>query len=313
MSWLKLTSDCLYLMKGGSDEYLDKIVFGKLVEGESKTIKEFPRRWFSSVQWPRTIILNLADNQNTHTSFSENEILKVLEIPVSSKLINHLKESKTLPDIISTFFEKKGNFLDDFYKYTFTYKDEKDREVSKSYEVLPIKFEYSQEVRNEKNLDFPFIPFNEEDPDFNIELPSFADEILFPIIFSAGFTIRPSLAKFSPVSSRDPKIRASLRINKRASLPINSSPVSLRTLEKALQPKMFQLDGTPDLSSVAQKILKTWGISVTFPASMGNHQTFLSFPDMVTFPEVLDALASSHNANWDWAGRSIAKLVSLPQ
>jgi hypothetical protein len=239
MSWLKLNSESLYLMKGGVKKYIDKVSIEQipLEEDNKKTMPglvDFPYGWFASVmQRPGTIIINPDEKdkdekgENLITPFSTNTILKILEIPISYELFVELKKADKVSKLIEIFLDNLGRFSDNFYKYYHS-----DNQV---YRVLIPSFPDAEEISIEPK-DFPTIIFN-PDPDDEEEDPSFS-QILFGLIFKKGYTIRPFLLK---TPEKDSKIQAQLSfIMQPGKNPVRSlKVVSVSTLEKAVEPRNF--------------------------------------------------------------------------
>jgi hypothetical protein len=80
MSWLKLTSESLFLMKGGTNEYLKKIdlqTHETLSDKESRV--DIPKDWLTESNAPRTIIIDVGSTENPSESianFDPDDVFK---------------------------------------------------------------------------------------------------------------------------------------------------------------------------------------------------------------------------------------------
>lgn len=64
MSWLKMTSESLFLMKGGTDQFLEKVdltVYGNPANQEFKL--DVPIRWLEGTDVPRVIVIDVGSTQ----------------------------------------------------------------------------------------------------------------------------------------------------------------------------------------------------------------------------------------------------------
>jgi hypothetical protein len=63
MSWLKMTSEALFLMKGGTNEFLDKVDL-VVHESDKKEFKlDIPKQWLKNNDAPRTIIIDIGSKE----------------------------------------------------------------------------------------------------------------------------------------------------------------------------------------------------------------------------------------------------------
>lgn len=71
MSWLKMTSEALYLMKGGTNEYLEEV---KLIQKGAAANEEFeftvPDRWFIGNSAPRVIVVDVGSKEQLKKAVS---------------------------------------------------------------------------------------------------------------------------------------------------------------------------------------------------------------------------------------------------
>jgi hypothetical protein len=292
MSWLKLTKNYLFLMKGGSYQYIDRISIN------DQKIKDFPRRWFSSIdQRPRTMIVTstLAEDdlyiEDNIESFTKNELFKKLEVSVSFKFFEEMKKRRTIPELIDMFKKNIGDFTDEFFEY-------EDEISSKTLNVQPPEFTYSTDVKAKNGLNFPDIDFDPRDIDFSRATPSFAS-IFLGVMWQAEVTVRPYLAEYS---DSDTKIRVRLEFIKRPDPKRSSRAVSLSTLEKAVKPIIFDATGKSTIRDVLVHLKEKSKIVATSP-DLGDENNNLDFTGQRTFTDILDLIASNYDgAFWDWVG-----------
>jgi hypothetical protein len=300
MSWLKLTSGFLYLMKGGTDLYIDKVrIFqtgadGNKVNGE---IKEFPHRWFtSSFQRPRTIVVNLdeeIDGTPTGSSFSE-KLLKYFEVPVSSQLYEELKKCQKVSELIATFDGLVGGFTDNF----FTYEKKK---------VLPPSIAFIDDADDTKVTGFPKFNYKPNDPDYDEAEPSFAS-ILLPVVWNTGLTVKPLLSSSANADS----IRVELNFLK-SDLPVSTTEaVTLQTLDLSLKSMDLQIEDKT-IKDI-QKLLKdTWGIPVNLSSDVAKKtdKVSIGFGGKVTFTTAMNAISRNLDVVWGWTGDTV--FLQLPE
>lgn len=292
MSWLKLTEKAIYLMEGGTDYYIDRVEFTKK-EGEGESgleIKKFPYRWFSSiVTRPRTIIVDKekVDRENNvvpSKPFSNLNFLKLFELPVNREFFDELKRCKNLDAIINKFYELMGGFSDDFFNFEYDGKD---------YYLLPPNITSStNEFYNDRELTFPNIDFHEQEPDYAREEPSFA-EIFLPLVWRSKLTVRPVLERFPPTTSN---VRVNLVFIPQPRPGVVTQPMDLQTLDRALEPKVFDPSG-----NIYDYLQNTWEIGV-IPFVAENQINVPLVGRIVTFTDVMDAIAVGYDAVWDWQG-----------
>jgi hypothetical protein len=301
MSWLKLTAGYFYLMKGGSDSYIDRVKITPVKTDVGKlqgSISEFPHEWFeSNIQRPKTIIVNLgeeSDGKPIYEAFTKAQLLRRFETPVSYEFFENLKTSRKISEFAKKFEDTVGTkFSDEFLTYTDIDSGKKWKIVSK------IKYGEDFDIKN-----FPPNPINSNDPDADEEEPSFSD-ILLEIIWNAGFSIRPYLIN-NP--NDESKIVVELNIVRpRATLA--PQRVTIVTLEKAVIPKDFKRkDENKKVGEVLKQLSNERNIVVNTPDDMADRGAEFSFDGQLTFTEVMDTIAINHGAFWDWQGRDSAFL-----
>jgi hypothetical protein len=79
MSWLKLTSEALYLMKGGTNFFLDKIDLVEHNKDKEEFALDVPRKWFQGNDVPRTMLIDVGSTESpipapTSSRFDSNEV-----------------------------------------------------------------------------------------------------------------------------------------------------------------------------------------------------------------------------------------------
>jgi hypothetical protein len=297
MSWLKLTAGYLYLMKGASDQYIDRVKINhasstnKKIEG---SIAEFPHEWFESeIQRPKTIIVNLdeeRDGQSKLDSFTTVQLLKRFEAPISFQFFENLKTSKKISELIKKFEDTVGTrFSDEFFLFS---------EGEKSWKITSrIKFSEDFEITT-----FPLNPINPNDPDADEEEPSFIS-IFLEVIRNSGFTVKPFLLN-NP--NDEAKIVVELNIEK-AKSPLSPQRVTISTIEKALIPKEFKRkEENRKVGEVLKQLSDERRIVVNTPNDMANRDAEFNFDGQLTFTDVMDTIALNHGAFWDWQGRDSA-------
>ncbi|MDX2239431.1 MAG: hypothetical protein NW224_02000 [Leptolyngbyaceae cyanobacterium bins.302] len=299
MSWLKLTAGYLYLMKGGSDQYIDRVKINQTSSTNEKiegSIAEFPHEWFESeVQRPKTIIVNLdeeRDGQSKLDSFTTVQLLKRFEAPVSYQFFEDLKTSNKISDLVKKFEDIVGTrFSDDFFLFN---------DAEKSWKITSrIKFTEDFEIKT-----FPLNPINPADPDADEEEPSFIS-ILLEVIWNSGYTIKPYLLN-NP--NEDSKIVVELNIEK-AKASLSPQKVTVSTLEKAVIPKEFKRkDENQKVGEVLKQLSDERKIVVNTPNDMADRDAEFNFDGQLTFTDVMDIIALNHDAFWDWQGRDSAFL-----
>jgi hypothetical protein len=299
MSWLKLTSGYLYLMKGGSDQYIDRCKINQISSTNQKTlgsIAEFPHEWFESeIQRPKTIIVNLnedKDGQSKLDSFTTVQLLKRFESPVSYQFFETLKTSKKISELIKKFEDTVGTrFSDEFFVF---------HDTEKSWKV-------TSKVRFAEDFDlctFPLNTINPNDPDADEEEPSFID-ILLEVILNSGYTIKPYLLNNPNNESR---IVFELSIEK-VNAALSPSRITIMTLEKAVIPKEFKRrDENQKVGEVLKQLSEERKIVVNTPSDIADRDAEFNFDGQLTFTDVMDTIALNHGAFWDWQGRDSAFL-----
>ncbi len=316
MSWLKLNNDTLFLMKGGDKTYIDKVPIkeASIDTKNIQVIENFPGVWFESIQYPRTIVVNTDKSGEKTKSFSDLAILRMLAVPIDKHFFNEMKKKKNLRDLIQVFNELNGDYSDDFKTFSYSYQKGDGSEEDIEYKVDFLRYQYSIEA-SRASITFPdglFPP--RDDIDISFENPAFADEILLPIINSAGLTVRPSLYRFSSPDSDNPKIGAALDIIQQPKPQLRRPVTTLETLEKSIIPKIYAPNGSgnsPKLSDVKLHLSERWGISINNPSSWNTREISLVLPDLITFPEIMDEICFLLNATWDWFGPKRVRLISL--
>ena len=290
MSWLQLTDNYLLLMKGGSDQYIDRVK----IDGQK--IAEFPRKWFTSAsQRPRTMIIGLETTGDDIPSFAEAQniqLLKKFEVPISFQLFEEMKKRKTILELLDLFKKQLGDFTDEFFEYN-------DELSQKTLNIQPFGFVASEEVKMINKLNFPEIDFDPRDPDFSRSTPSFAS-IFLEVLRQANVTVRPRIAEYLP---SDSKITVSLDFIKQPDPNRLSSVVPLSTLEKAVKPKRFNAtgEGLKNVDGVLKQLKKEREIVVNSP-SLGSERDLPYLEGLLTFTDIMDTMASHYAAFWDWVG-----------
>jgi hypothetical protein len=291
MSWLKLTRKALYLMEGGTENYIDKVEFASVKDGDPLKIKEFPYGWFSSVVTrPKTIIVDKSEPPKSHSSFSDLAFLKLFEIPINRQFYDELKKCRSLDAVLKKFYALMGGFSSDFFKYS----------MGDQYLLPPsVSSSSDSEYYTDKDLSqsFPEIDFQEPEPDYYREEPSF-DEIFLPLIWRNKVTLIP---KLEPFSTTDTNIRVKLTFRKQQ-IEVREA-LDIKTLDIALQPKAFSKP-----TNIFKYLEDNWKIPITRVNSNGNN--FPANPDIslidgenYTFADIMDAIADSTMSDWDWSGR----------
>ena len=298
MSWLKLTAGYFYLMKGGADQYIDRVKIEQTSSGDGKikgTIEEFPHEWFeSAIQRPKTIVVNLDEEQDGKSKlepFTKAQFLKRFEVPVSYEFFESLKTSSKISELIKKFEETVGTrFSDEFLTYT-------DPISNKSWNILSrIKYREDFDVKS-----FPLNPINSSDPDADEEEPSFAEEIFLQIIWNSGFTVKPYLRN-NP--NEESEIRIELFIDaKPKGSPSSAQRPTISTLEKAVKPQEFKRENdNKSLPAVLNQLPTARGIVVNFPAGLSETSAEFNFNGKLTFTDVMDTITSNTGTFWDWDG-----------
>lgn len=299
MSWLKLTAGYLYLMKGGSDQYIDRVKINQTSSTNEKiegSIAEFPHEWFESeVQRPKTVIVNLdeeRDGQSKLDSFTTVQLLKRFESPVSYQFFESLKTSKKISELIKKFEDTVGTrFSDEFFLFN---------DAGKAWKITSgIKFTKDFDLNT-----FPLNPINSNDPDADEEEPSFIN-ILLEVIWNSGYTIKPYLLN-DP--NEDAKIVVELTIEK-AKGSLSPQRVTVSTLEKAVIPKEFKRkDENKKVGEVLKQLSEERNIVVNTPNDMASRDAEFNFDGQLTFTDVMDTIALNHDAFWNWQGKGSAFL-----
>lgn len=343
MSWLKLTAGHLYLMKGGSDQYIDRVKIENRLPAEGKpgdiqtgVIKEFPHEWFeSTIQRPRTIIFNSKEEPDGNSNiepFTKVQILKRFEVPVSYDFFETLSTSKKISELIKKFEEIVGTrFSDEFFLYEII-------KVQKLQDGKPVFtpdnkpvidhlldnfFTYSVDdtIRKDKERwnvtsrvkyakDFPIDgfppnPINSRDPDSDEEEPSFMSKIFIDVLWNSGLTVKPYLVN-DPAS--ESKIIAELLIME-SDFPHSRAKVSVETLEMALIPQVFvREEANKIVKDVLKQLSKDRKITVNTTDFLAGKPCQLDFSNQLTFTDVMDTIAVANEAIWDWDGRNRAFL-----
>ncbi|MFN9644693.1 MAG: hypothetical protein ACK6BG_06145 [Cyanobacteriota bacterium] len=299
MSWLKLTAGYLYLMKGGTDQYIDRCKINQASSTNEKilgSISEFPHEWFESeIQRPKTIIVNLheeRDGQSKLDSFTSVQLLKRFESPVSYQLFESLKTSKKISELIKKYEDTVGRrFSDEFFLF---------QDNGRSWKIM-------SRIRFAEDFDlttFPLNPINPNDPDADEEEPSFIS-ILLEVIRNSGYTIKPYLLNSPNGESR---ITVELSIEK-AKASLSPQRTTILTLEKAVIPKEFKRrDENQRVGEVLKQLSEERKIVVNTPDDMAARDAAFNFDGQLTFTDVMDTIALNHGAFWDWQGRDSAYL-----
>jgi hypothetical protein len=63
MAWLKLTSETLYLMKGGTNLYLNKIDLAVHNKEKEEFILDVPKQWFRGNDIPKTMVIDIGSTE----------------------------------------------------------------------------------------------------------------------------------------------------------------------------------------------------------------------------------------------------------
>jgi hypothetical protein len=291
-------------MKGGSDQYIDRVKIEQTSREEEKIkgfIKEFPHEWFESEQSPGTIVTKLDEEQGGTSklrSFTKTQILKRFDVPVTYKSFDNLAKSSKLSELISTFEKTIGTrFSDEFFTF---YIDPTNPKTSKSWNVVS-KIKYTKDLDIDN---FPPNPINPIDPDAEEEEPSFADEILLQIVWSSGHTIKPYLRN-NPNEEDETEIRVELLIDEKPKgSPSSAQRPTISTLEKAVTPQEFErLSENKSLAAVLDQLSSARNIVVNYPADLATISAELyNFKGKLTFTDVMDTIASNTGTFWDWDG-----------
>ncbi len=71
MSWLKMTSEALYLMKGGTNEYLDEVKLKQLGTPDKEEFEfDVPKKWFDGNGAPRVIVVDVGSKERLKKAVS---------------------------------------------------------------------------------------------------------------------------------------------------------------------------------------------------------------------------------------------------
>ena len=296
MSWLKLTSEALYLMEGGTDAYIDKAMIQSL-DDQKKVLPSFPNRWFaSSLQRPKTLIVNLNDDKPV-IPFCNFSLLKLFEIPISHPAFKNLEMSQSIPEIFERFFGLMGGFSNEFFQYRGVY------------QILPPLLTFPDRAYSKKTLSFPVIDYQDSKTDYLRKEPSFGDIILW-LTWKEKLTIRPFLNKFSPNPAIDKNVRIELKFIEQPLPSIATQAVSLETLEKALEPRPYDIaNDDAQLFEVLDFLARDRNIAVNVPNDLTDRRAKIRLLGDVTFTEIMDSLASTLGLRWDWQGSSSAFLA----
>jgi hypothetical protein len=299
MTWLKLTGGFFYLMKGGSDQYIDRVKINQTVSTDERiegSIDEFPHEWFESdIQRPKTIIVALddeRDGQSELDSFSTVHLLKRFETPVSYQFFEHLRTSIKVSELVKRFENTVGTrFSDEFSRFDAG---------QRTWKVVS-KIRFTEDF----NLGtFPLNPINPNDPDADEEEPSFID-ILLEVVWNSGYTIKPYLLN-DP--KNDSRIIVELIIAKAKSL-LSPQRVTISTLERALIPMEFKRkDENKNVGQVLKQLSDEREIIVNAPGDMAIRDAEFNFDGQLTFSDIMDTIAINHGGFWDWQGGNSAFL-----
>lgn len=63
MAWLKLTSEALYLMKGGTNLFIDKVELRDHNSEKEELILDVPRKWFQRGDIPKTMVIDVGSTE----------------------------------------------------------------------------------------------------------------------------------------------------------------------------------------------------------------------------------------------------------
>jgi hypothetical protein len=300
MSWLKLTAGNFYLMKGGSDEYIDKVKIenrSNVKPGEKQIgiIKEFPHEWFeSSIQRPKTIVVTLAEERDGISRlqpFTKAQVLRRFEVPVSYKFFEYLKTSQKISEVVSKFEKTVGTrFSDEFFVYS-------DPNSGKSWKVTS-RIRYTEDF---PITSFPLNPINSADPDADEEEPSLIS-ILLEVIWNSGFTIKPFLRN-NPDEDSTINVELSIESKPKGSPSSAQRPIS-STLEKAIQPKKFvRKDENKKVREVINQLSEERDIIVNVDSDIRTDLSAeFNFDRKLTFTDVMNTIASNTGTFWDWDG-----------
>jgi hypothetical protein len=70
MSWLKLTADSLYLMKGGTNTFIEKVELDSIPGKEDEFKLEVPANWLQGSDSPRVVVVDVGSTENVPQSAS---------------------------------------------------------------------------------------------------------------------------------------------------------------------------------------------------------------------------------------------------
>lgn len=68
MSWLKLTADSLYLMKGGTNTFIEKVELNSIPGKEDEFKLEVPANWLQGSDSPRVVVVDVGSTENVQPS-----------------------------------------------------------------------------------------------------------------------------------------------------------------------------------------------------------------------------------------------------
>ncbi len=303
MTWLKLTPDEIYLMKGGtSNQYIDKVTFQNI--DNRKLIKKFPTGWFQANKEgtdiaPRTIIFG---DESVKNKFTRVKILKKLELPINKKSYDLLKTCKSIRALINTYFDKIiGDFSDNFYQYQHT--DSNDTDSIEDYDghiiLSTFRFSTPDDVDIDRDLEFEEIDFS--DDDVTGRNPSFSSILLFAS-WKGGLTLRPNVK----VNRSDKTIEVNLRFERKILETAEEPTISI--LEKSLASHKLDFPLQP-LSTAINTLEQLWKIDISARNELLGKNIQANTLHEVTFSKAIDEIINSLNSagqvTWDWQGESV--------
>jgi hypothetical protein len=79
MAWLKLTSEALYLMKGGTNLFIDKVDLRDHNLAKEELILDVPKKWFQRGDIPKTMVIDVGsiekpDKASSSSTFDPEEV-----------------------------------------------------------------------------------------------------------------------------------------------------------------------------------------------------------------------------------------------
>lgn len=303
MTWLKLTPNEIYLMKGGTaNQYIDRVTFQNI--DNRKLIQKFPTGWFQANEKrrdiaPRTIIFS---DGTVQEKFTKAQILKKLELPISEQSYELLKNCKSIRQLIETYFEQiVGEFSNSFYTYQDISGNNTNQDESyDGYKILPeFRFSTPNDVDVDRTLDFENIDFS-DDP-ITGRKPSFSSILLFAS-WKGGLTLRPDVKVDRTSKTLEVNLRFQPKILETAQEP------TISVLEKSLLSHKLEF---PEqiLSTAIGKLGELWKIDISASNELLDKQVNANSLQGVTFSNAVDEIMNSLDLDeqvaWDWQGESI--------